>query len=74
MKPGDLVRFSLTETLGGIWSPDNDFGMIVGTLSYEERGHDPFPHFYVLYGNRGLLRCRESDLVEEKSWKRRMFK
>ena len=39
----------------------SEVGVIVSRLTLE---HDPWPYWRVLFGERGVLQCRESDLVE----------
>jgi hypothetical protein len=39
-----------------------DVGIILELIPYESRDNDPFPHWRVLFPNRGILQCRESDL------------
>ena len=41
-----------------------DVGIILEHIPYEFRGNDPFPHWKVLFPERGVLHCRESDLQE----------
>ena len=58
MKPGDMVG----------WKPrfqmdlPGDIGIILELIPYESRDNDPFPYWRVLFPNRGILQCRESDL------------
>lgn len=39
-----------------------DIGIILELIPYESRGKDPFYHWKVLFPERGVLHCRESDL------------
>lgn len=39
-----------------------DVGIILEYIPYESRGNDPFPHWKVLFPDRGVLHYRESDL------------
>jgi len=41
-----------------------DIGIILEHIPHESRGNDPFPHWKVLFPERGVLHCRESDLQE----------
>ena len=40
----------------------SELGIILEHVPYESRNGDPFPHWKVLFGDRGVLQCRESDL------------
>jgi hypothetical protein len=39
-----------------------DIGIILELIPYESRDNDPFPHWRVLFSERGVLHCRECDL------------
>jgi hypothetical protein len=47
---------------GDIYLP-GDIGIILEPIPYESRNNDPFPFWKVLFGDRGVLKCRESDIV-----------
>lgn len=55
MKPGDLVGWKCRLEMG----IPGDVGMLVERIT---RACDPFPFWRVLFGDRGMLQCRESDL------------
>jgi len=40
-----------------------DLGIIIEFIPYDFRGRDSFPWWRVLFGPRGVLMCRESDLM-----------
>ena len=55
MKRGDLVGWKhrmLTDL-------PSEHGLIISRLAFP---HDPWPYWKVLFGERGVLQCRESDL------------
>lgn len=56
MKRGDLVCWKYRMECG----IPNEFGIILAHLTMK---HDRFPYWTVLFGNRGTLQCRESDLA-----------
>ena len=60
MKPGDLVGWRSRFQMG----LPGDIGIILEQIPYESRGKDPFHHWKVLFPERGILHCRESDLQE----------
>lgn len=57
MRVGDTVAWKFRIDAG----MPSDVGIIISryTLTY-----DPFPCWNVLFGEQGVLQCRESDLVE----------
>lgn len=57
MQIGDLVtwKFRVLTCLDG-----DDVGLVVSRATLS---HDPWPYWNVLFGERGVLMCRESDLV-----------
>lgn len=57
MKLGDIVAWKFRVEMG----IPSEVGVIVSRLTLE---HDPWPYWRVLFGERGVLQCRESDLVE----------
>ena len=57
MKRGDLVSWKFQ-----VMDLPNEIGIILNYIPFENRGNDPFPHWSVLFGDRGILHCRESDL------------
>ena len=59
MKLGDMVTWNARF---GVYFP-LDIGLILEHIPFESRGDDPFPHWKVLFPDRGVLRCRESDLL-----------
>lgn len=57
MKPGDMVGWKFNIDVGF----SSELGIIVRRFALE---HEPWPHWEVLFNHdRGLLRCRESDLM-----------
>jgi hypothetical protein len=58
MKSGDLVVWN---SMFGMNLP-SDIGFVLEYVPFEFRGSDPFPHWKVLFPDRGILHCRESDL------------
>ena len=66
MMPGDLVkwRFHFQMEMNHFQMDlPGDIGIILEPIPYESRNNDPFPFWKVLFGNRGVLKCRESDIV-----------
>ncbi len=59
MKPGNIVTW---KSRFGMDLP-TDLGIIIEFIPYDFRGRDPFPWWRVLFGMRGVLMCRESDLM-----------
>jgi hypothetical protein len=57
MKLGDIVAWKFRVEMG----IPSEVGVIVSRLTLE---YDPWPYWRVLFGERGVLQCRESDLVE----------
>ena len=55
MKRGDLVgwKFRMEMDL------PSEYGIIIDNLKVE---YDPWPYWKVLFPERGVLRCRETDL------------
>jgi hypothetical protein len=60
MKIGDLVTWKFQRDSG----LPTEIGVIISYIGYEERGRDPFPWWRVVMSDRGVLRCRETDLIE----------
>jgi len=58
MKLGDMVGWKFRFEMG----LPGDIGIILEHIPYESRGNDPFPHWRVLFSERGVLHCRECDL------------
>ena len=56
MKPGDLVGWKHRMEA----EIPSEFGIILERWNSE---HDPFPFWKVVFVNRGVLQCRESDLM-----------
>ena len=57
MKVGSTVAWKFRVEMG----IPSEVGVIVSRLTLE---HDPWPYWRVLFGELGVLQCRESDLVE----------
>jgi hypothetical protein len=57
MKRGDIVAWKFRVEMG----IPSEVGVIVSRLTLS---HDPWPYWRVLFSERGVLQCRESDLVE----------
>ena len=58
MKRGDLVAWKY---LFGQDLPV-EIGILLEVVPFESRMNDPFPHWRVLFGDRGVLQCRECHL------------
>lgn len=56
MKPGDLVSWKYRIEM----DLPCEFGTLIKSITFE---HDPFPYWKVLFSGRGVLQCREGDLV-----------
>ena len=56
MAPGDLVSWKYRIEM----DLPCEFGTLIKSITEE---HDPFPYWKVLFPGRGVLQCRESDLV-----------
>ncbi len=56
MMIGDIVAWKFRIQTG----LSSDIGLIVSRLTMT---HDPWPHWRVLFGELGILHCRESDLA-----------
>ena len=56
MKPGDLVRWKYRIEM----DLPCEFGTLIKSTTFK---HDPFPYWKVLFSGRGVLQCRECDLV-----------
>lgn len=54
MKRGDLVGWKFRMEMD-----HSEYGIIIDNLKVE---YDPWPHWNVLFPERGVLRCRETDL------------
>ena len=57
MKPGSLVSWKSRFQM----DLPSDLGVIISRLTLK---HDPWPYWNVLFSDRGVLQCRESDLCE----------
>lgn len=63
MMIGTLVHFGLDYTL-----KNPSMGIVVRELDWSEKLGDPFPMYEVLFHDRGLLKCRASDLRPVEGW------
>lgn len=58
MRTGDLVEWK--------YSFRPEYGIMLSLIPYDpydESSWNPFPRWYVLFPERGILHCRESDLM-----------
>jgi len=56
VKPGNLVGWKFQIELG----IPGEFGIILERLTIK---HEPWPAWKVFFGDRGVLHCRETDLM-----------